>query len=67
VRVPLKRTDVNATFVAGMGVLPDIDATEDVSDLRAGRDRALRVAIRQPWTDPRDLRRAGQHDLRDRK
>lgn len=52
VRVPLKRSDVNAPFVTGMGVFPDVDATEDVADLRAGRDRALLVAMRQPWTAP---------------
>jgi hypothetical protein len=55
VRVPLKRTDVNVPFVAGMGVFPDVDAVEDVSDLRAGRDRALQVARRHPWGTPTAL------------
>lgn len=52
VRVPLKRTDVNAPFVAGMGVFPDVDAEDDVADVRAGRDRALLVAQRQSWQAP---------------
>ena len=50
VRIPLKRIDVNAPFVAGMGVFPDIDAAETIEDLRAGRDRALRVAQSTPWS-----------------
>ncbi|QJR37671.1 S41 family peptidase [Gemmatimonas groenlandica] len=49
VRIPLKRTDVNVPFVAGMGVFPDIDATETIDDLRANRDRALLMAQSTPW------------------
>lgn len=50
VRIPLKRTDVNVPFVAGLGVFPDIDATETIDDLRANRDRALLVAQSTPWS-----------------
>ena len=51
VRVPLKRSDVNvATSVKGMGLFPDVDATESLADFRAGIDRALRVARVMPWT-----------------
>ncbi|WP_310571049.1 S41 family peptidase [Gemmatimonas sp.] len=50
VRIPLKRTDVHAPFIAGMGVFPDIDATESIDDLRANRDRALLVAQSAPWS-----------------
>ncbi len=50
VRIPLKRTDVNvATFVPGLGVFPDVDATESVDDFRAGVDRALVTARNTPW------------------
>ncbi len=51
VRVPLERSDVNvAVTVFGMGVFPDIDATQSLADFRAGVDRALRVARTMPWT-----------------
>ncbi|MFN0097751.1 MAG: S41 family peptidase [Gemmatimonadaceae bacterium] len=50
VRVPLKRSDVNASFIAGMGVFPDVDALESLDDFRAGRDRALLVAQSAPWS-----------------
>lgn len=50
VRIPLKRIDVNATnVVPGMGVFPDIDATESLADFRAGIDRALVSARAVPW------------------
>jgi hypothetical protein len=50
VRVPLKRSDVNvSTFFAGLGVFPDIDATETLADFRAGIDRALTTARTTPW------------------
>ena len=50
VRVPLKRSDVNvSSFVPGLGVFPDIDATETLSDFRAGIDRALTTARATPW------------------
>ena len=50
VRIPLKRSDVNVPFVAGMGVFPDIDAVETIDDFRADRDRALLVAQSMPWS-----------------
>jgi hypothetical protein len=54
VRIPLKRTDVNVDpSMPGMGVLPDIDATATVADVRAGVDRALLVARTAPWTPRR--------------
>ena len=53
VRIPLKRTDVNVPFIAGIGVFPDIDATETIDDLRANRDRARLVAQATPWTGTR--------------
>ncbi len=50
VRIPLKRVDVNvASAVPGMGLFPDVDATETLDDFRAGLDRALRVAEKAPW------------------
>jgi hypothetical protein len=50
VRIPLKRTDVNVTtFVPGLGVFPDVDATESLADFRAGVDRALVTARNTPW------------------
>ena len=52
VRIPLIRTDMNVPFVAGMGVFPDVDATESRDDLRAGRDRALLAARSTAWTPP---------------
>lgn len=50
VRIPLKRTDVNVPFVAGMGVFPDVDAVETLDDFRADRDRALVAAQSTPWS-----------------
>lgn len=51
VRIPLKRIDVNvAIAVPGMGVFPDVDATETLRDFRRGIDRALLVAQSAPWT-----------------
>ena len=50
VRIPLKRSDVNvASFVPGLGLFPDVDATESLSDFRAGVDRALITARTTPW------------------
>ncbi len=50
VRIPLKRSDVNVTeVVTGMGVFPDVDATETLADFRAGIDRALVSARTTPW------------------
>ncbi len=50
VRIPLKRSDVNvASFVPGLGVFPDIDATETLIDFRSGVDRALVTARTMPW------------------
>ena len=50
VRIPLKRSDVNvAAFIPGLGVLPDVDATETLADFRAGIDRALVTARSTPW------------------
>ena len=50
VRIPLKRSDVNVTaFVPGLGVFPDVDATETLADFRAGTDRALITARSMPW------------------
>ncbi len=50
VRIPLKRSDVNATdAVTGLGVFPDVDATETLADFRAGIDRALLTARGTPW------------------
>ena len=49
-RIPLKRIDVNASHVvAGMGVFPDVDATESLADFRAGIDRAMVSARAVPW------------------
>ena len=51
VRIPLKRTDVNVlSAVPGMGLFPDVDATESFDDFRAGIDRAVRVAEAAPWS-----------------
>ncbi len=51
VRVPLKRTDVNvARTVPGLGIFPDIDATETLDDFRARRDVAMDAALRTPWS-----------------
>jgi hypothetical protein len=53
VRIPLKRSDVNVTsFVPGMGLFPDVDATESLADFRAGVDRALLTARTMPWRAP---------------
>ncbi len=50
VRIPLKRSDVNvASFVPGLGVFPDVDATETLADFRSGIDRALVTARTMPW------------------
>ena len=52
-RIPLKRTDINvASFVPGMGLFPDVDATETPADFRAGVDRALVTARTMPWRTP---------------
>lgn len=49
-RVPLKRTDVNVSHsVAGLGVFPDVDATESLDDFRARRDVAMDAALRTRW------------------
>ena len=51
VRIPLKRSDVNVTtFVPGLGVFPDVDATETLADFRARIDKALLFARVTPWT-----------------
>lgn len=53
VRIPLKRSDVNAdAIVPGLGVFPDVDATESLADFRAGIDRALVTARTMPWRAP---------------
>lgn len=53
VRIPLKRSDVNATgIVPGLGVFPDVDATETLADFRARIDRPLQVARTMPWRAP---------------
>jgi Peptidase family S41 len=53
VRIPLKRSDVNVSdVVTGLGVFPDVDATETLSDFRAGIDRALVSARTVPWRVP---------------
>lgn len=53
VRIPLERTDVDvAQFVPGMGIFPDVDATESIADFRLRIDRALRTARTMPWTIP---------------
>jgi len=45
VRIPLKRSDVNvARAVPGLGVFPDVDATETVADFQHNIDRALVAA-----------------------
>jgi hypothetical protein len=50
VRIPLKRVTVNvASAVPGMGLFPDVDATETLADFRAGIDRALQVAETVSW------------------
>jgi hypothetical protein len=54
IRIPLKRSDVNVSnAVAGMGVFPDVDGTETLSDFRARVDRALITARTTPWTPMR--------------
>jgi hypothetical protein len=50
VRVPLKRTDVNvANAVPGLGVFPDVDATETLDAFRAHRDVAMEAALHTSW------------------
>ena len=52
-RIPLKPSDVNvASFVPGMGVFPDVDATETLTDFRAGIDRGLITARTTSWRAP---------------
>jgi hypothetical protein len=53
VRIPLLRTDMNvAAFVPGLGVFPDVDATESLADFRSGIDRAMVTARSAPWRTP---------------
>ena len=45
-----RRIDVNVSALApGMGVFPDVDATESLADFRTGIDRAVLTARRTPW------------------